>query len=46
MEYIILTASSTSELVQKVQLYISQGWRPLDGVAVAGINSYHAMIRE
>ena len=47
MEYTILAAPDNLELIEKVQQYISQGWRPLGGVGGAAyVVLYQAMIRE
>jgi hypothetical protein len=47
VRYIILTAGSEKELVDKVNDHIDNGWRPQGGVSVRDIypEYYQAMIR-
>jgi hypothetical protein len=51
LEYVLLEASSSDELQQKVNAYLRQGWRLQGGVAVATTGAlqwwyYQAVVRQ
>jgi len=41
--YTVLEASSKEKLEVLVMEFISKGWQPLGGVAIAGLSFYQAM---
>jgi hypothetical protein len=50
MEYTVVKAGTTEALIQKVNELITQGWKPLGGIAISGgatfTGVYQAMVRE